>query len=231
MNNYVKLASIDVGNHIEKKGSLSYLSWAWAVDRLLREDPLANWEYHEPKFYGDTVMVSVTVTAFGKPVTMQLPVMDHRNNAVSSPDARKISDAQMRAIVKAIACHGLGLYIYAGQDLPEDAEPVKNPLDNLAKPAPAPAPAPKPEPRPTGSYALHIPGKPDQLYNSIEEWQNGFEELGARIMASKLPPESKLEKLDSLAHTNKAMMQTLPATSRISHTASYAKRKADLGLG
>jgi hypothetical protein len=119
-NNYVKLAAIDVGNHIEKKGNLSYLSWAWAVDRLLREDPVANWEFHEPKFYGDTVMVSVTVTAFGKPVTMQLPVMDNKNNAVKSPDARKISDAQMRCLVKAIACHGLGLYIYAGEDLPAD---------------------------------------------------------------------------------------------------------------
>jgi hypothetical protein len=130
MNNYVKLASIDVGNHIEKKGSLSYLSWAWAVDRLLREDPMANWEYHEPKYYGDTVMVSVTVTAFGKPVTMQLPVMDNRNNAVSNPDARKISDAQMRAIVKAIACHGLGLYIYAGQDLPA-AEDGKSAMEQF----------------------------------------------------------------------------------------------------
>lgn len=120
MNNYTKLAAIDVGNHIEKKGNLSYLSWAWAVDRLLREDPAANWEYHEPKYFGDTVMVSVTVTAFGKPVTMQLPVMDNKNNAIKSPDARKISDAQMRCLVKAIACHGLGLYIYAGEDLPAD---------------------------------------------------------------------------------------------------------------
>lgn len=120
MNNYTKLAAIDVGNHIEKKGNLSYLSWAWAVDRLLREDPAANWEYHEPKYFGDTVMVSVTVTAFGKPITMQLPVMDNKNNAIKSPDARKISDSQMRCLVKAIACHGLGLYIYAGEDLPTD---------------------------------------------------------------------------------------------------------------
>jgi hypothetical protein len=120
MNTFVKLAAIDVGEHIEKKGNLSYLSWAWAVDRLLREDPAANWEFHEPKYYGDTVMVSVTVTAFGKAVNMQLPVMDNKNNAIKNPDARKISDAQMRCLVKAIACHGLGLYIYAGDDLPQD---------------------------------------------------------------------------------------------------------------
>lgn len=119
-NNYIKLAAIDVGNHIEKKGNLSYLSWAWAVDRLLREDPAANWEFHEPKYFGDTVMVGVTVTAFSKPITMQLPVMDNKNNAIKSPDARKISDSQMRCLVKAIACHGLGLYIYAGEDVPAD---------------------------------------------------------------------------------------------------------------
>jgi hypothetical protein len=120
MNIYTKFASIDVGNHIEKKGNLSYLSWAWAVDRLLREDPAANWEFHDPKFFGDTVMVSVTVTAFDKPINMQLPVMDNKNNAIKSPDARKISDSQMRCLVKAIACHGLGLYIYAGEDVPTD---------------------------------------------------------------------------------------------------------------
>jgi hypothetical protein len=122
MNNYSKLAAIDVGSHIEKKGQLSYLSWAWAVDQLMRQDPEANWSFGDPKYYGDTVMVSVTVTAFGKPITMQLPVMDNRNNAVVNPDARKISDSQMRCLVKAIACHGLGLYIYAGEDLPMNEE-------------------------------------------------------------------------------------------------------------
>jgi hypothetical protein len=130
MNNYARLASIDVGQHIEKKGQLSYLSWAWAVDQLLRQDPEANWQFGEPKYFGETVMVSVTVTAFGKPVTMQLPVMDNRNNAVANPDARKISDAQMRCLVKAIACHGLGLYIYAGEDLPA-AEDGKSAMEQF----------------------------------------------------------------------------------------------------
>jgi hypothetical protein len=130
MSNYAKLAAINVGEHIEKKGQLSYLSWAWAVDQLLRQDPAANWEFHDPKYYGETVMVCVTVTAFGKPVTMQLPVMDNRNNAVANPDARKISDAQMRCLVKAIACHGLGLYIYAGEDLPT-AEDGKSALEHF----------------------------------------------------------------------------------------------------
>jgi dsRNA-specific ribonuclease len=58
---------------------------------------------------------------------MQLPVMDNRNQAIKSPDARKISDSQMRCLAKNIACFGIGLYIFAGSDLPSDAideEPV-----------------------------------------------------------------------------------------------------------
>jgi len=139
MNKFAELASIDVSSHIENKGQLSYLSWAWAVDQLLRQDPEANWDWLEPRFYPDqSVMVGCTVTAFGKPITMHLPVMDNRNNAIQSPDARKISDAQMRCLVKAIACHGLGLYIYAGEDLPSEGpyqEYVDKTLPKLEKAA------------------------------------------------------------------------------------------------
>jgi hypothetical protein len=54
---------------------------------------------------------------------MQLPVMDNRNNAVANPDSRKISDATMRCLAKCVACFGIGLYIFAGSDLPQiDAE-------------------------------------------------------------------------------------------------------------
>lgn len=121
-NSFAKLASIDVSKHVEKKQNLSYLSWAWAVDQLMRNDPSANWEFHEPKMYGETMMVSCTVTAFGKPITMHLPVMDHRNQAIKNPDAFAVNKNMMRCLVKAIACHGLGLYIYAGEDLPLDEE-------------------------------------------------------------------------------------------------------------
>ena len=116
--NFEKLAAINVNDKIEKKNGLSYLSWAWAVDQLLRHDPTATWAYNEPTQWGGTVMVSCTVTAFGKPMTMQLPVMDHRNKAIANPDAFAVNTAMQRCLVKAIALHGLGLYIYAGEDLP-----------------------------------------------------------------------------------------------------------------
>ena len=118
MNSYNELRKINVNEHTEKKGQLTYLSWAWAVDTLLQHDPSAVWEFPEPKYFGETVMVFCNVTAFGKTMKMQLPVMDNRNNAINNPDARKISDATMRCLAKCIACFGIGLYIYAGEDLP-----------------------------------------------------------------------------------------------------------------
>ena len=122
MNHFEKLASINVNDRIEKKGNLSYLSWAWAVDQLLRQDPQAVWEYKEPARWGETVMVFCAVTAFGVTRTAQLPVMDHRNKAISNPDAFQVNTAMQRALAKAIALHGLGLYIYAGEDLPNDID-------------------------------------------------------------------------------------------------------------
>ena len=134
-NHFAELAAIDVSKYIEKKGNLSYLSWAWAVDQLLRRDPSARWEYAEPIRYGDTMMVVCTVTAFGKSMTMQLPVMDHRNKAIANPDAFAVNTAMQRCLVKAIALHGLGLYVYAGEDLPrtEDGDkPEHTPAEHIA---------------------------------------------------------------------------------------------------
>lgn len=115
---YETLAAVNVSEYVEKKNGLSYLSWAWAVDQLLRRDPAASWHYGEPTMYGETMMVSCTVTAFGTPRTMQLPVMDYKNKAIHNPDAFAVNTAMQRCLVKAIAIHGLGLYIYAGEDLP-----------------------------------------------------------------------------------------------------------------
>ena len=125
MSNFEKLASINVNERIEKKNGLSYLSWAWAVDQLLRADPMATWSYGPCTAFGDTLMVHCEVTAFEKPMTAHLPVMDHRNKAISNPDAFQVNTAMQRCLVKAIALHGLGLYIYAGEDLPAGEDEQK----------------------------------------------------------------------------------------------------------
>jgi hypothetical protein len=69
-----------------------------------------------------TGMVWVTVTMFGQPRTCMLPVMDYRNKPILNPDAFAVNTAIMRCMTKALALHGLGTYIYAGQDLPESDE-------------------------------------------------------------------------------------------------------------
>jgi hypothetical protein len=115
-----ELRKIDVGNKIEKKNGLSYLSWAWAVDTLLLHDPTATWEYKPHQMWGETVMVFCEVKAFGVSRMAQLPVMDNRNKAISNPDAFAVNTAMQRCLAKAIALHGIGLYIYAGEDLPSE---------------------------------------------------------------------------------------------------------------
>ncbi|MCE6410075.1 DUF1071 domain-containing protein [Acinetobacter baumannii] len=120
-NHFEQLAAISVSGHIEKKNGMSYLSWAWAVDKLMRIDPQANWSFRDPITFPDgSMMVHCDVTVFGKTMYMFLPVMDYRNKAIANPNAFDINKAMMRCLVKGIAVHGLGLYIYAGEDLPEE---------------------------------------------------------------------------------------------------------------
>lgn len=123
---FATLRTINVNDKIEKKGNLSYLSWAWAVDQLLQADPAASWEY---RWFGEqpycvingTAMVFCTVTAFGLARTSQLPIMDSRNKSipVERIDSFIVNTSMQRALAKAIALHGIGLYIYAGEDVPE----------------------------------------------------------------------------------------------------------------
>jgi hypothetical protein len=119
-----KLLSTNVNSHTEKKNNLTYLSWAWAWAEALKadEDAVYKVEMFGDKCYMDvngTAMVFVTVTMFRKSVTCQLPVMDFRNKAILNPDAFAVNTAIMRCMTKALSLHGLGLYIYAGEDLPE----------------------------------------------------------------------------------------------------------------
>ena len=120
---YNEIRKINVNEHTDKKGKFTYLSWAWATDQLLQLDPMATWEYQSPMQFGDTLMVFCSVTAFGKTMTAQLPVLNHQNKAISNPNAMDVNTAMQRCLAKAIALHGLGLYIYAGEDVPDEPTP------------------------------------------------------------------------------------------------------------
>ena len=141
-----ELLKINVNGHTERKGNLTYLSWAWAWAEVLKIDPSARWTAHEwdnspvMVLRNGTAMVKVSVEIKGDIKTCILPVMDNRNKAIVDPDAFAVNTAIMRCLAKAIAMHGLGLYIYAGEDLPEGEKPEPNP-EVLAQIAAAADPA------------------------------------------------------------------------------------------
>ena len=115
VNRYIALSRKDVSNGIERKGNLDYLSWAFAWNALAEEYPDSTFFFGEPITFPDgSIMVKAGVTVRDITHEMQLPVMDHRNKAIATPNARDISDAQMRCFVKAIAMHGVGIGLYLG---------------------------------------------------------------------------------------------------------------------
>lgn len=133
------LSAINVNAHAEKKANLTYLSWSWAWATLMNHYPESTFAFEEPIVQGDgtcEIRVTVCVTEGDQTIVRQcwLPVMDHRNNAIPNPDARKISDTKMRCLVKCLALFGLGLYIYAGEDLPQaEVQSVQQATEKLRK--------------------------------------------------------------------------------------------------
>ncbi|MGG0179254.1 MULTISPECIES: DUF1071 domain-containing protein [Bacillus cereus group] len=126
-NYFSKLAQIDCTEHVEKKGRFSYLSWAWAVKKLREVDPTATWEVKRfdgvPYLKTDCgYFVEVEVTVQGLPLSQIHPILNNQNKPIAEPSSFDINTSIQRCLVKAIALHGLGLYIYAGEDLPEVQE-------------------------------------------------------------------------------------------------------------
>lgn len=132
------LNGVDVSGHTEKKGNLTYLSWAWAWGELKKRYPMSYYTVYEAAngcLYhtdGKTCWVKTGVTLVDGETSLEhieyLPVMDARNRSIplAQVDSFVVNKTIQRSLTKAIARHGLGLYIYAGEDLPEDAEPDKN---------------------------------------------------------------------------------------------------------
>ena len=140
MDNYfAALNAINVNGKTEKKNGLTYLSWAWAWGEVKKLHPDATYTVYENAeglnyhHDGKTAWVKTGVTVNGIEQIEYLHVMDHRNKsiALAAITSFDVNKTIQRSLTKACARHGLGLYIYAGEDLPESDEPE---------------PAPKPEP-------------------------------------------------------------------------------------
>ena len=137
INYFARLNAINVNEHIEKKGGFSYLSWPFAVAQLRLADPTATWEVR--RFNGLPYLASeagffveVAVTVQGVTLSQIHPVLDGRNRPLLAPTAFDINTSLQRCLVKAIALHGLGLYVYAGEDLPQPAADAANDASALA---------------------------------------------------------------------------------------------------
>ena len=142
MDNYFNdLYAVNVNGHTEKKNGLTYLSWAWAWGEIKKRHPDATytvyenadgWNYHTD---GRTCWVKTGVTVNGIEHIEYLPVMDYKNKSISIENVTSfdVNKAIQRSLTKACARHGLGLYIYAGEDLPEEEAYEKQDASRNAK--------------------------------------------------------------------------------------------------
>lgn len=122
-NYFAQLSNINVNDHLEKKGQFSYLSWPFAVAQLRLFDESATWQVLRfnglPFLYTENgTFVEVAVTVRGVTLSQIHPVLDSKNRPLLAPNAFDINSSIQRCLVKAIALHGLGLNVYAGEDLP-----------------------------------------------------------------------------------------------------------------
>ena len=134
MSVFETLNAINVNDKTEKKNGLTYLSWAWAWGEVKKVYPDATYTIYEttnPQGYvcnyftdGRTCWVKTGVIIEGLEHIEELPVMDYRNNSIPLEKVTSfdVNKAIQRSLTKAVARHGLGLYIYAGEDLPEIEE-------------------------------------------------------------------------------------------------------------
>ena len=154
MENYFQtLNEINVNEHTEKKNGLTYLSWAWAWGEVKKVFPDATYTIYQnealggmPYFTdGKTCMVKTGVTINGLEHIEFLPVMDYKNRSIPADSVTTfdINKAIQRSLTKACARHGLGLYIYAGEDLPE-AETPQTASQQTAQPKATKPQPPKP---------------------------------------------------------------------------------------
>ena len=206
-NTFRSMFQIDVTKFVEKKGQFSYLSWPFAVAQLRLADPGAYWEVR--RFDGLPYLsselgffVEVAVTVQGVTLSQIHPVLDHKNRPILAPTPFDINTSIQRCLVKAIALHGLGLSIYAGEDLPDLAEGEES------------APVEEPENPPRGRRSVPakvtaLPGRvPDPFDPPRSEW---LTDAQLRFV-NKLIAETRTDTDQLLAYFGFESLDTIPKT-------------------
>lgn len=222
-NYFSKFAKINVNEHVEKKGKFSYLSWAWAVSTLRKEDPAATWEVK--RFDGLPYMktdcgffVEVAVTVQGITLSQIHPVLDNNNRPIEKPNSFQINTSIQRCLVKAISLHGLGIYIYSGEDVPEGEEELPAQTANLI-------PTLKAKWQALGNAA-----------DKFEDWYQSQKIAGANdsdlntILTKKMAEKNAYKKPEepqkAIEEETKKNMATVPVTYISDKQASFFRVKA-----
>jgi len=178
---WTTLNEFDCSAMVEKKGQLNYLSWANAWTSLMSVYPDSSFAFlDDVRLPNGTVEVHVSVTvADGEHQLtrkMPLPVMNYKNIAIVDPDARDVSDARMRCLVKCIALFGLGLFLYRGEDIPvkrkEEPEIVPCSDDTYAAIN-------------TAIKAGELPKRTTSWLQAGNNWQNLTEKQGQNVLAHR----------------------------------------------
>ena len=213
-NYFARLNAINVNEHIEKKGGFSYLSWPFAVAQLRLADPTATWEVR--RFGGlpfliceAGVFVEVAVTVNAVTLSQIHPVLDGRNRPLMAPNAFDINSSIQRCLVKAIALHGLGLYIYAGEDLPQPVGEAAN------DPGPGAAPLEQPE-QPSLKPDRRPVQRTDQLERITKAQQGQIHRLAIEVGVS-------LDRV--LSYFGVTDLQSIPAQDFLRVMRSLANRR------
>ena len=173
MGKFEELYKLNVNDKTEKKGNLTYLSWAFAWAEFKKVYPDANYEIqHFDGAYctGNEkigYMVNTKVTAGEQTYEMWLPVMDSRNNTILAPKMTEINKTIMRCLTKNLAMFGLGLYIYAGEDLPEDGKEEDQSASDKVKPIKTAQNAPKNAPKSNDNAKSFVPLTRDEI---LRKW-------------------------------------------------------------
>jgi hypothetical protein len=206
----MSLLSINVNEHTERKNGLTYLSWAWAWAEVLKVDPEATWDVIEH----DGMPVRFLPDRKGMTKTCWLPVMNHRNQAIEQPNAFQVNTAVMRCLAKAIGMHGLGLYIYAGEDLPEDSAdaPTKsrNSLDGMGTTS--------------ATFNVHLPGKdePHSTHTEPAACVDAIVKMVAQVERNnKADAKEKIEKIAALKEANLETINRLEVVLQAKAKASF----------
>lgn len=218
---FERLSAINVNEHVEKKDGLTYLSWAWAWSVVKKECPDATYKIHPTEYDEDLgFMCHTIVTIEDETLEMWLPVMDGANKSMKKKaytykgtkweNGRKIevdktvaaattfdiNKTIMRCLVKNLAMFGLGIYIYAGEDLPETETPPTATPPAAAKAAPA-QPAAIAPPAATAELIELKKGTDNwtKVVKYIEDNKaQGIEKIGSQLVRKyKISPALKKE--------------------------------------